>query len=231
MSPTHRSCIFPGCHSVQGEGAVGLFNFPTDNNVRKRWIDFVKRSYCGEFKITTNTRLCSVHFTPDSYSNCHQVKSGYLNSPLTLVSGAELTLSIPGLHPPIPSIHVTTHMVGLIRRPHLKTLSSVTTISSADGQASGQTYQFCVTTNTSGNCPVVSFTMPAIILDCECWGLAPISVQVHPRDCWMKLRSGLWQASQVHLHQTGNNTPSSVWVFAQRLYHMQTLVAETHLKH
>ena len=83
MSPPHHSCIFPGCHSVQGNNAISLFKFPKDDNVRKRWIDFVKRSYCGEFKITTNTRLCSVHFTPDSYSNCHQVKFGYLQSPLT----------------------------------------------------------------------------------------------------------------------------------------------------
>ena len=102
MSPPHRSCIFPGCHSVQGNSPVSLFKVPKDDNIRKRWIDFVKRSYSGELKITTNTRLCSVHFTPDSYSNCHQVKSGYLKSPLMLVSGAELTLSIPGLHPPIP---------------------------------------------------------------------------------------------------------------------------------
>ena len=95
MSPPHRSCIFPGCRSLQGNGAVSLFKFPTDDNVRKRWINFVMRSYCGEFNITTNTRLCSGHFTPDSYSNCHQVKSGYPKSPLTLVSGAEPTLSVP----------------------------------------------------------------------------------------------------------------------------------------
>ena len=96
MSPPHRSRIFPGCHSVQGNGAVRLFN------VRKWWIDSVKRSYCGEFKVTTNTRLCSVHFTPDSYNNCHQVTSGYLKSLLTVVRGAEPTLSVPGLHPPVP---------------------------------------------------------------------------------------------------------------------------------
>ena len=104
MSPPSRSCIFPGCHSMQSNDAVylSLFKFPTDYNIRKRWIDFVKRSYCGAFKITTNTRLCSVHFTPDSYSNYHQVKSGFLKSLLTLVSGAEPTLSIPRLHPPVP---------------------------------------------------------------------------------------------------------------------------------
>ena len=73
-----------------------------DYNIRKQWIDFVKRSYCGAFKITTNTRLCSVHFTPDGYSNYHRVKSGFLKSPLMLVSGAEPTFSVPGLHPPVP---------------------------------------------------------------------------------------------------------------------------------
>ena len=40
---------------MQGNGAVSLFEFPTDDNVRKQWIDFVKRSYCEEFKITTIT--------------------------------------------------------------------------------------------------------------------------------------------------------------------------------
>ena len=63
---------------------------------------FFERSYCGEFSITTNTRLCSVHFTTNCYNNLHQVKSGYMKSPLTLVSGAEPTPSVPGLHPPIP---------------------------------------------------------------------------------------------------------------------------------
>ena len=46
MSPPRRSCIFPGCHSVQSNGAVSLFKFRTDYN-------FVKRSKCGAFKITT----------------------------------------------------------------------------------------------------------------------------------------------------------------------------------
>ena len=107
MSPPHHSCIFPGCHSVQGNGEVRFFKFSMDNNIRKQSINFVKRSYCGEFKITTNIRLCSVHFTPDIYNNYHQVKSGFPKSPLTLVSGAEPTLSVPSLsvpslHPPIP---------------------------------------------------------------------------------------------------------------------------------
>ena len=95
MSPPHRSCIFPGCHSVQSNDTVSLFKFPKDDNVRKRWIDFVKWSYCGELKITTNTCLCSVHLVICSYSDCDQVKSGYLKSPLTLVSGAEPTLPVP----------------------------------------------------------------------------------------------------------------------------------------
>ena len=81
MSPPCCLCIFPGCHSVQSNGTISLFKFCTEYNIRKRWIDFVKRSYCRAFKITTNTRLCRVHFTLDTYSNCHQVKSGFLKSP------------------------------------------------------------------------------------------------------------------------------------------------------
>uniref|UniRef100_A0A671X0R3 THAP domain-containing protein 1 n=1 Tax=Sparus aurata TaxID=8175 RepID=A0A671X0R3_SPAAU len=107
----------PRCPLLCRVTALSLFKFPKDDNVRKRWIDFVKRSYCGEFKITTNTRLCSVHFTPDSYSNCHQVKSGYLKSPLTLVIGAELTLSVPGLHPPVPPTAGATIMAAGIMCP------------------------------------------------------------------------------------------------------------------
>ena len=95
MSPPHHSCIFPGCHSVQSNDTVSLFKVPKDDNVRKWWIDFVKRSYCGELKITTNTCLCSVHLVIYSYSDCHQVKSGYLKSLLMLVSGAEPTCSVP----------------------------------------------------------------------------------------------------------------------------------------
>uniref|UniRef100_A0A671WB72 THAP domain-containing protein 1 n=1 Tax=Sparus aurata TaxID=8175 RepID=A0A671WB72_SPAAU len=102
---------------VQGNGAISLFKFPKDDNVRKQWINFVKRSYCGEFKITINTRLCSVHFTPDSYSNYHQVKSGYLKSQLTLVSGAAPTLSFPSLHPPIPPTAGATIMATGIMCP------------------------------------------------------------------------------------------------------------------
>ena len=94
MSPPHPSCIFPGCHSVQSNNTVSLFKFTKDDNVRKWWINFVKRSYCGAFKITTNTCLCTAHLTPDSYSDCHRVKSGFLKSLLTLVSGAKPTLSV-----------------------------------------------------------------------------------------------------------------------------------------
>ena len=118
MSPPHRLCTFPGCHSVPGNGAVSLLKFPMDDNVRKQWVDFVKSSNCGELKITTITRLRSVHFTPDSSSNCHQVKSGNLKSPLMLVSGAELTLSVAGLHPPVPpTAHALISATGIMCPP------------------------------------------------------------------------------------------------------------------
>ena len=85
-----------------------------DDNVRKRWIDSVKRSYCGEFKITTNTHLCNVHFTPDSYNNYHLVKTDIR---WRWSVGPEPTLSFPGLHPPIPpTVGATITATGIMCR-------------------------------------------------------------------------------------------------------------------
>ena len=96
MSPPRRSCIFPGCHSVQSNGAVSLFKFCTDNN-----LSVLSRGATVDQNRHQHPSL-QCRFTPDSYSNYHQVKSGFLKSLLMLVSGAEPTLSIPSLHPPVP---------------------------------------------------------------------------------------------------------------------------------
>ena len=68
--------------------------------MNKRWIDFVKRSHCGEIRITTNTRLCRIDFTPDSFTNYHQVQLEFIDSRLVLVSGTKPALSLPDFHPP-----------------------------------------------------------------------------------------------------------------------------------
>lgn len=55
----------------------------------------------GELTITTNTRLCSDHFTLDSFTNFRRRQMGFTDNPLLLVKGAEPTIYRPELHPPI----------------------------------------------------------------------------------------------------------------------------------
>ncbi|XP_016327466.1 uncharacterized protein LOC107677180 isoform X2 [Sinocyclocheilus anshuiensis] len=99
--PASRKCVLPGCDHLQNS-SVSLFKFPKNDDIKKRWIKFVKRHLDGELRITTNTRLCSEHFTPDSFINFHRRELGFTDNPLLLVNGAEPTISRPGLHPPVP---------------------------------------------------------------------------------------------------------------------------------
>uniref|UniRef100_A0A673FNC7 THAP domain-containing protein 1 n=1 Tax=Sinocyclocheilus rhinocerous TaxID=307959 RepID=A0A673FNC7_9TELE len=99
--PASRKCVLPGCDHLQNS-SVSLFKFPKNDDIKKRWIKFVKRHLDGELRITTNTRLCSEHFTPDSFINFHRRQLGFTDNPLLLVNGAEPTISRPGLHPSVP---------------------------------------------------------------------------------------------------------------------------------
>ncbi|XP_051727731.1 uncharacterized protein LOC127500556 isoform X3 [Ctenopharyngodon idella] len=99
--PSTRKCILPGCENLQNS-SVSLFKFPKNDDIKKRWINFVKRHIDGELRITTNTRLCSEHFTPDSFTNFHRRQLGFTDNPLLLVNGAEPTIFRPGLYLPVP---------------------------------------------------------------------------------------------------------------------------------
>lgn len=65
--------------------------------MKKRWINFVKSHLKGELRMTTNTRLCSEHFTPDSFTNFHRRQLGFSDNPLLLVNGAVPTIYRPVL--------------------------------------------------------------------------------------------------------------------------------------
>uniref|UniRef100_A0A3Q3F9T4 THAP domain-containing protein 1 n=1 Tax=Labrus bergylta TaxID=56723 RepID=A0A3Q3F9T4_9LABR len=96
--PSYRKCIFPGCQNVKNS-SVCLFNFPKDDEMKNRWIHFVKRYHDGELVVSNNTRLCSAHFSPESFSNFHQRQIGFSYNRLWLVSGAEPSVtSPPGRH-------------------------------------------------------------------------------------------------------------------------------------
>lgn len=54
----------------------------------------------GELRITTNTHFCSDYFTLSSLTNFHGRKTEFTDN-LLLAQGAELTVSLPSLHPRI----------------------------------------------------------------------------------------------------------------------------------
>lgn len=89
-----RKCIF-GCNNVKNS----LFKFPKNDDIKKRWIRFVTSHLDGKLRMSTNTRLCSKHFTPDSFINFHRRQLGYTDNPLLLVNGAVPTIFRPDLHP------------------------------------------------------------------------------------------------------------------------------------
>ncbi|XP_057210105.1 zinc finger MYM-type protein 4 isoform X1 [Triplophysa rosa] len=91
-----RKCLF-GCDHLRNS----LFKFPKNDDMKKRWINFVKSHLKGELRMTTNTRLCSEHFTPDSFTNFHRRQLGFTDNPLLLVNGAVPTIYRPGLQPPV----------------------------------------------------------------------------------------------------------------------------------
>ena len=96
MAPS-RKCILPGCQALPST-TVCLFTFPKNEEQKQRWIDFVKRHCSREVKITSsNTFLCSQHFTPESFSNLQRRQLGFTNNPLMLVSGV-----VPTIAPPPP---------------------------------------------------------------------------------------------------------------------------------
>ncbi|XP_044063847.1 uncharacterized protein LOC122881574 isoform X1 [Siniperca chuatsi] len=134
--PLSRKCIFPGCENLQNN-SVSLFKFPKNDEIKKKWIDFVKSHLDGELRITTNTRLCSEHFTPGSFTNFHRRQLGFTDNPLLLVNGAEPTISRPGLHPPVPP--TTGAIVGSLCPPISGTGGSASRILPAVRHVASQT--------------------------------------------------------------------------------------------
>ncbi|XP_069022877.1 uncharacterized protein [Embiotoca jacksoni] len=100
MAPATRKCIFPGCKNRQNNSA-SLFQFPADEERKRRWIDFVKSHADGEVKINTNSRLCSDHFTTVCFTNFRRRQMDFTDKPLLLQRGAEPSIAPRDLHPPV----------------------------------------------------------------------------------------------------------------------------------
>ena len=64
-----RSCICYGCTNISGQKTVHLFPGKKDQELRDKWIKFVKVRRADPFSVTTNTGICEDHFTPDDYKD------------------------------------------------------------------------------------------------------------------------------------------------------------------
>uniref|UniRef100_A0A8D8WRZ8 THAP domain-containing protein 1 n=1 Tax=Cacopsylla melanoneura TaxID=428564 RepID=A0A8D8WRZ8_9HEMI len=59
------SCSVLGCSNRAGRNnGISFFRFPNDKTILKKWLAAMRRR---NWKPTPNSRLCSAHFTPDSY--------------------------------------------------------------------------------------------------------------------------------------------------------------------
>ena len=59
-------CVAFGCRNTCKDG-VSVFRFPKESNLRKKWIEQVKRTRAYWSGPTGNSVLCSAHFTSDCF--------------------------------------------------------------------------------------------------------------------------------------------------------------------
>uniref|UniRef100_A0A3P9MY30 THAP domain-containing protein 1 n=1 Tax=Poecilia reticulata TaxID=8081 RepID=A0A3P9MY30_POERE len=59
----HEHCCVPRCTaSSKYNGRLSFHGFPCDPDLRRRWLVNIRRD---KFKLTTHSKVCSLHFTPD----------------------------------------------------------------------------------------------------------------------------------------------------------------------
>ena len=61
-----KRCVAAGCSNTYLKN-VSLFNFPRDTSLRRRWTKQVQRTHGQWSGPTTNSTLCSDHFTEDCF--------------------------------------------------------------------------------------------------------------------------------------------------------------------
>ncbi|XP_072551161.1 uncharacterized protein [Salminus brasiliensis] len=88
MAEYAQKCTVPGC-----DGDVGTFHtLPKEPNCQRAWLMFIYNKIPPSFN--SKLLVCSAHFTPDSFSNLVQYRSGFAQR-LTLERGAIPTLLEP----------------------------------------------------------------------------------------------------------------------------------------
>ncbi len=84
-------CVVFACDSTPSV-SISLHSFPELEPVCRQWIKFVQR-YRKDFKFSSSSRICSLHFTPSDFVNYYQFTQGFC-SRLSLKAGA-----VPSVQP------------------------------------------------------------------------------------------------------------------------------------
>ena len=69
-------CVVYGCGNEPKAGTA-LHEFPSDKRLRELWKKFVDRTRSGWGGPTTNSTVCSAHFTNDCYENKMKYDMGH----------------------------------------------------------------------------------------------------------------------------------------------------------
>ena len=86
MSSSNVYCCVPLCKQKgnfdpQGN-RVGFFSFPADQNIRKQWLQKIRRDVGRNFSLTKNTRVCSLHFCKE------EIRTGLSGKKMNLAKDA-----------------------------------------------------------------------------------------------------------------------------------------------
>lgn len=58
---------------------MGFFTFPKDPNIRKQWLQKIRRDVGPNFSLTKDTKICSLHFREE------EIKTGISGKKMELV--------------------------------------------------------------------------------------------------------------------------------------------------
>ena len=79
-------CCVPLCNQKGNidcqENRVGFFGFPVDSSLRAQWLHKIRRDVGPNFKLTTATKVCSLHFSKS------EIKKGLGGKKMDLAKGA-----------------------------------------------------------------------------------------------------------------------------------------------
>lgn len=89
-----RKCTVVGCQSI-----AGLHGFPENSEFRRQWLRAIGLGEDSELPVRAG--VCHLHFSPDSFSNYHEVQMGF-GKQLRLKSEAIPTLTLGQPRPPRP---------------------------------------------------------------------------------------------------------------------------------